>query len=605
MTITNFGPARLTISYAFTIIAGLLSVCNPDLQSGRVFGENVKPNRQSSFLTSTILSSDQERKAMGKRAGSRRGRNTLPRNSSVAETDRPKPIHCWAMKIGGDWKINGDLPDEALVISLQGLVNRSGPQLYLLYPTKGYDYTNTEAIMAFYHKYHGVDHKTIKTIPEALVKFRKYIRGYIVYDPKLRDSIVLSFTAAGIMDGVVVAPEQIPMMDSLGFKMLVDFRGKFEGMDTTQIYQWAYNHYWNRCSHKALVYLGGAEGDIMQPAIADLGVADRLFFYDLSTEPEAGTQYKLVSMLYGKMRPFSFLFGWHSYMKDTEDSYVTLASHYALRVEGLNTLPNMSFHRWIKLPPGYKFHANHSDLKNPKLEKKIYVSFIQSDGLGLGAWLRPGRGKIPYAWEVNMYWYHYAPGILEFYYHQASPNDFFIGSLSGPSYMYPKAMPPKYLPTALKMASKLMKDLDLNMFEIYDASDSLNRDLPKSIVDDYFKYIPNAIGFVNGYGPAHTFAVKDGLPFISFDYYLPPTRKVDEVVGDLKELATLNPKRPYFLCFHVREYTDVKGVIDIMRHLGPEFKIVPLDVFMKLAGMDPTFKTRYESTKQPVQLFSR
>ncbi len=507
-----------------------------------------------------------------------------------------KTIHVSVMNVEGNWEITGDLPQQALLISLQGLVNRTAPRLYLLYGLH-YVYTNTQALLDFYHEQHHVDYMMIKSVPDALVKFRKYVKGYIVYDQKIRDSIVLSFTAAGIMDGVVVAPDQIPMMEKLGFKMLADFRGKFENMDTTQIYKWAYNHYWNKSSHKELIYMGGEEGKRMQPGVADMGIADRAFFYDLSTLPSSVTQYKLVSMLYSKMKPFSFLFGWHSYMKDYEHSYVTLASHYALRVEGLNTLPNMSFNRWIKLPPGYKFKASHSNLKNLKVEKKIYVSFIQSDGLGIGAWLRPGRGQIPYGWEVNMYLYHYAPAILQFYYEQATPNDFFIGTLGGPSYMYPKAIPPKYLPTAIKMASKLMKDLDLNMFEIFDASDSLTRDLPKNIVDAYFKYMPNAIGFVNGYGPAHTFAVKNGRAFMSFDYYLPPTRSEKEVVGDLKELATLNPKRPYFLFFHVREYTDVKEVMDIMKHLGPEFKIVPIDEFLKLAAMDPTFKTQYQFTR--------
>ncbi len=520
----------------------------------------------------------------------------LPVRKGALAKESQKTIHCWAMSVEGNWQITGDLPREALIISLQGLVNRTGPRLYVLVG-QHYDYLDNDSILAYYHERHHVDYTMISSIRDALTKFRKFVKGYIVYDQKIRDSIVLSFTAAGIMDGVVVASEQIPMMDSLGFKMLADYRGKFQGMDTTQIYQWAYDHFWNKCSHKELIYLGGAEGTMIQPAIADLGVANGDFFYDLSTDPRAGTQYKLVSMLYSKMKPFSFLFGWHSYMKDTEHSYVTLASHYALRVEGLNTLPNMSFHRWIKLPPGYKFHAHHSDLSHLKLEKKVYVAFIQSDGLGIGAWLRPGRGQIPYAWEVNMYWYHYAPAILEYYYSQATPNDFFIGTLGGPSYMYPKAIPEKYRPTAFKMADALIKDLDINMFEIFDASDSLTRDLPKHIVDEYFKYMPHAIGFVNGYGPAHTFAVKDGRPFLSFDYYLPPTRSVKEADADLEELATLNPKRPYFLCFHVREYTDVQGVMNIMKPLGKEFKVVPIDEFLKLAGMDPTFKTQYQFTK--------
>jgi len=515
-------------------------------------------------------------------------------NQTLAKNE-VKKIHCSVMNVEGNWKVYGDLPSQALLISLQGLVNRTGPKLYLLYGPH-YAWTEVQALLDFYHLKRHVDYTRIDSISEALQKFRKYVKGYIVYDQKIHDSIILSFTAAGVMDGVVVAESQIPMMEKLGFKKLADFRGKFEGMTSTQIYKWGYEHYWSKCTHKMLVYLGGVEGEYLQPGIADLGVANRAFFYDLCTKPTCGDEYNFVSFLYSKMKPFSMLFGWHSYTKDYEHTYVTLASHYALRVEGLNTLPNMSFHRFIKASRGFKFKTNHSNLKNLKLQKKVYIALIQSDGLGIGSWLKPGRGSVPYAWEVNMYLYHYAPAILQYYYQQATPNDYFIGSLGGPSYMYPKAIPTKYLPTTIKMAGRLMKDLDLNVFEIFDASDSLTRDLPPSVVNAYFKYMPGAVGFVNGYGAAHTFAVKNGRAFMSFDYYLSPTRTLGEAVADLKELATLNPKRPYFLCFHVRESNDIQRVKEIIDKLGDDYELVPIDKFLKLATMGPTFKTQYQFT---------
>jgi len=69
------------------------------------------------------------------------------------------------------------------------------------------------------------------------------------------------------------------------------------------------------------------------------------------------------------------------------------------------------------------------------------VALVQTDGLGIGAWVKPGRGSIPYAWEVSMKFHHMSPSLLEFFYSQATPNDYFIGCLSGSSYMYPKAFP--------------------------------------------------------------------------------------------------------------------------------------------------------------------
>jgi hypothetical protein len=43
----------------------------------------------------------------------------------------------------------------------------------------------------------------------------------------------------------------------------------------------------------------------------------------------------------------------------------------------------------------------------------------------------------------------------------------------------------------------------------------------------------------------------------------------------------------------VREYSDVKRVKGILSKLGPEFEVVPLDVFLTLAGKAPTFEERF------------
>jgi hypothetical protein len=227
-------------------------------------------------------------------------------------------------------------------------------------------------------------------------------------------------------------------------------------------------------------------------------------------------------------------------------------------------------------------------------QKKVYISCIQTDGMGLGAWHKPGRGEIPYAWECLMNYTWMAPGMAEYFYSTATPNDYLIGCLSGPGYLYPKAVPPPLLKELIATARGQMKTLDLRVFETMDWSEGSevegNTDLPQSVIDMYYDGMPEAIGFVNGYGPGFTFAVRDGRPFVSYDYYLSPTRPELDAVADLQELATLNSERPYFLLMHVREYSDVKRVKGILDRLGAEFEVVPLDVFLTMAGTQPTFE---------------
>jgi len=189
-----------------------------------------------------------------------------------------------------------------------------------------------------------------------------------------------------------------------------------------------------------------------------------------------------------------------------------------------------------------------------------------------------------------------APGMAEYFYSTATPNDYLIGCLSGPGYLYPKAVPPALLKQLIAMARDQMTTLDLRVFETMDWSEGSevegNTDLTQPVIDMYFDGMPDAIGFVNGYGPGYTFAVRGDRPLVSYDYYLSPTRPEADAVADLQELATLNTRRPYFLLMHVREDSDVARVKEILDKLGPDFEVLPLDVFLTMAGTHPTFEQR-------------
>jgi len=167
--------------------------------------------------------------------------------------------------------------------------------------------------------------------------------------------------------------------------------------------------YWDKCTSTTIVWAGGVCGTQMQPGVMDWGVAQRAFFTDLSTKP-GDPGYALADTFMGKMaadsanNPTPFMvMGWHSYCKDYEHTFTTLTSKHGGRVHGLNTNPNLSFSHQIKLPPGYRFHNRHSPPipPNATAPHKVNVVLVQTDGLGLGAWTKPGRGTLPYAWEVS------------------------------------------------------------------------------------------------------------------------------------------------------------------------------------------------------------
>lgn len=517
------------------------------------------------------------------------------------------PATATLIPLSGNWRMDGDVPVHALLISLQGLANRDEPRVYLEYPTD-WQWEIVRPLEGFLERRYGIKFERLAQddADAALTRFGRFAKGYVVWDRAVRTSLIVAFTIAGVEDAVVVSEDLIPVAEKHGLKPIVDLRGKFAGQSDQQIYQWAYDRYWAKCSRDYYVLLGGHAGIEMQPGIADFGVKQRAFFSDLSANPKHPEELALERKILSQQNPASIVIGWHSYGKDTEGQHTTLVGNYGLKMEGLHNLPNVSFTCQIPLTPDFKYANNHHLARDAKLtaEKKVYICAVATDSMGIGAWTKPGRGGIPYTWQVSMNWAWMNPPALQFFYEDKTPNDYFIGGLSGPGYMYPKAIPADKFPALMKDARSLMAELDLRAMEIMDYSEGNrhvgNTDLPKEVVDRYYREFPDVIGFINGYGTARTYDLRDGKPFISYDYYLDVNRSVRDAAADLEELIQLNPARPYFLLLHIRERNTVEKVTAIFNSLTEPVEVVPLDKFLKLAADAKTYQTHYQEPTDPV-----
>ena len=516
----------------------------------------------------------------------------------------PAATQACVMHFDGDWRVAGGLPEKAMLIGLQGLANRTAPRLYIVH-SADFPWEITGPLCEFYQRSYGVHFTGIDSADEALARFKSFARGYVVWDPAVVPTLNVAFTIAGIEDAVVVDASLIPLAEKHGLKKIDDLRGRYTGRTDAEIYADAHARYWARCNHDEIMLMGGQSGPIRIPGMADWGVRDRMFFHDLSANPANPDELALEKQFLAALNPGGTIFGWHSYAKDTEEGHTTLISTYGLKMEGLQSLPNMSFNGHFSFTPGFKFTNNHSVARDARLvaDKKAYLSFVQSDGIGIGVWTKPGRGRLPLAWGTIMSWVKYAPAALEYFHESATPRDYFIGGLSGPAYMYPNHIPAARFGPLMKEADDLMQVLDERVFEIMDnsaADGNLgNADLTRQTVDRYYADFPDVIGFINGYGPARTRDLRDTRPLISYDYYIDPKRPREEVAADLNELIALNKKRPYFCLVHVRESNDVNSVVEVIKQLEGPVDVVPLDVFLKLAASDKTYTTRYQLSSDP------
>lgn len=510
--------------------------------------------------------------------------------------------NAYVYTMADDWDIHGKLPEQACLISLQGIVNEQSPLLYFTFGPQ-FPFNYTEEVRSYLETDRHFSFTRLTSLDQALAVFKDRVMGYIVWDTNERTSLIVAYTLAGLEKGIVITADMVPLAQRHGLKQIDDFRGRFSGWPDHRIYRWAKDQYWARCSKELIIWLGGVHGSALMPNVADYGMTQKVFFTDLSARITDTLEYNLTRELLSEIRPLGYVMGWHSYKKDYEEEWVTVTSEFALTVDGLNSLPNTSFLRNVPASPGFTFRNRHNvePGKTYTPEKKVYVALVQTDGLGLGAWVKPGRGSIPYAWEVSMNFHWLSPAMLEYFYSRATQNDYFIGCLSGSAYMYPKAFPKKWLPAEIEKARRFMDTLDLKVFEIMDYSadrtEAGENNLTKEIVDAYYRGMPEAIGFLNGYFASHTFTVREKKPFISYDYYLSAQKPEEEAAEDLRELAGINAARPYFLLVHVRENSDVARVKSICDRLGSGFEIVPLDVFLKMAGENPTFIERYLDAK--------
>ncbi len=304
------------------------------------------------------------------------------------------------MRPEDDWAIGGGLARQAFLISLQGLANGTGPNLYFIYP-QTWDFRYTPGLFDFLQNERLYTFRELRTTEEALSAFRDRVSGYVVWDKAVRTSLIVAYTIAGLERAAVVSEDMIPLVEKAGLKPVIDLRGRFTGRSDAEIYRWAKEQYWARCSKEYIVWLGGEHGDIMKPGVADWGIHKRAFFNDLCANETIPEEYRLTRELLSEMKPFGMVFGWHSYKKDLEEEWVRLTSSYALRVEGLHTLPNLSFSSQVPATPGFMFRNNHHlEPEKPIAPKRRFMSpasrqtaWGSAPGTSRGAATSPTPGK--------------------------------------------------------------------------------------------------------------------------------------------------------------------------------------------------------------------
>ncbi len=141
--------------------------------------------------------------------------------SSPGQPIPPKVAHAPAtaalIPLSGNWRLDGDVPVHALLISLQGLANRGEPRVYLEYP-KDWQWEIVRPLEGFLEKRHGIkfDRLGQDDADAALTRFGHFAKGYVVWDKAVRSSLIVAFTISGVEDAVVVNADLVPLVEKHG-----------------------------------------------------------------------------------------------------------------------------------------------------------------------------------------------------------------------------------------------------------------------------------------------------------------------------------------------------------------------------------------------------
>ena len=496
--------------------------------------------------------------------------------------------------------------------SLQGLVNREEPHLYLIQrgdaSSAGQDALCERHWLDYYVSTFGLPTEHLDDVDSAIERYKHLISGYLLYDTEgVIQTQNLAITRAGLEALLPVAPDQEHWMTRHGIPKRDDLRGGFA--DDAAAAEWALENLWphccrrlyaNLCIHRPFHYA-------MAHTLEDFVVYHKGLALDLPLSRQSRKTLHLYRRMLDSAEAPGVQMNWHC-TYDQEKEYVAEAAQRGFfTLCSINT-PNLTIHGGVGDPQA----AYSQPLPDPEgcraHPDKAYVCLYVSDGdatwamnnLHSGNWLAPQRGRLPLGWGLLPFMVHLMPGILRYYHETRSPNDCFWGPSSGAGYTYTHLWPEPLVHDYLSETRRLLDQTGqhgcnmVNWFlrdwwrEVEDAS-AVRREQ---------EALQPGPGLVCGLG---------GSPYAT-SYLGGPIPKLHSVhiagvgrdnVGDIARFAAECPTRPAFLFLFAQ---IAPGIVE---HLGSETDAFARHPEIEILSMDEFFITLQDAiarglTKDPL-----
>ncbi|MBE3561568.1 MAG: hypothetical protein IMW89_20455 [Ktedonobacteraceae bacterium] len=489
------------------------------------------------------------------------------------------------------YDIRGASSDTRLTVTtLAGIINRPQPLVYLI--THGDD--------AFWLR------QTLSAVPQTLspaqgdevlhtllTAYRARIRGLIIYDPALIDTVNVATVLAGLRESIVVSPAQAQVLqETYKLPVLADLR-VYGWRTRLQAYRWAQQILLPGCSRRLVAGLDPA----ITTGLRSFLVATRTFVYWLDSRkylPEAGdgllserTVMQQILAAYPAGTPH---LGWFI----DESSGVNLTSLAAQPVLASDYFTNLEV--WAAWQPSFSPPESVQE-HMPAIENKIYLSFTISDGDNLQycqhrlmhLWRDSLRGSLPIGWTLSPVLLQAAPAMAAYYRTTATANDELIAAPSGAGYIFPSHWPVEQVTPFLQRTGPLMQLLGMQTLEVLDTTFWQSSGLP--FISDIrltgmtFTDHDRQVRFAQGLMPYGLRGILSGAGIvwphrekigdIPLYHNLGLAGSVGTALALIRFAALTHPRRPLFLNVYILAWslgpTDLKQVV---QQLGGDYVVI-------------------------------
>ena len=453
-----------------------------------------------------------------------------------------------------------DLKIRLLALSLQGVVNKDKPRVYVIWESKNLDPPASKRWLEYYKEKQWIKDYKLITLQEALRKYKEYVKGIVMYDPDFLPSIDVAVSLAGVYDLIIVHPNISSLLREYGYEVKYDLRElnrNYWHNDRKEMYKWLLEKVMPLASKDAL-FLYPVDTEfiaLVRSCLIDYAVANKIVAVDFKVAKTVNGRLvinredlKLFHEFLSKLNPFAKLIGYPFPAELEVPTIRFISMHNVVGVLGSFEAPNYSVHSKI----GKGNIRLSQEAKSIILNKsKIYIALFISD-LGLnsihnfyyGLWLNENRGKIPLNWWLDSITLEFAPGILQYYIETSTPNDYFYSAN-----VYGRITPSDFkdLRTYLEKGDELLKQLGLEVVAFSDSK------FNESAIREYSKLLTHVKGLAYGYLPSSIYPnywMENEKPIIALYKSLIVTNR-DELYSSIKDFINERSERPLFIIIYV------------------------------------------------------